>query len=494
MNQRESAVAVVIGAGIGGLCIATLLVKSGISVTIFDKSVKVGGRTSSIMFRNHILDNGFHIMPFYRKSAIYTVLRKVGIENRLKLSKVKNIEFYSNDNKNGNGSSSNNFSKYPTGISDIIFGLSIIPFRSRINLLKILLPLAFTSIKKTERWDTISLTHAIKDLDENTKSFFDAICMLAFADVPEHISLGEFARTIIRANPFRGGTSEFGYPQDGGYDIIAKILAQYIEQTGQNNDNNNNDDITTMSTRNKILLNCAIKKVIVEDGAVKGVVKFDGRFIESNCVIVSYPAYFAINELFEKGVFGEEFVSRVNRLNKTTSVIEVHFALSQRIEEQRQVVFPVGGEFTAKGIFFISNITESVSPRGEHLVLAGTPVSHEDATKSDKIARISELMKKDLEKIYPHFRQSLIWERPMAWQLVESVVKEPGLVWKQKMPHDVPYVKGLFFVGDSTISYGIGTDSAAHSAVLCYPKIISYLNTFDTDMVAHPKSDQNGVY
>ena len=40
-----------------------------------------------MMFKNHILDDGFHIMPFYKKSAIYTVLKKVGIENRLKLSK-----------------------------------------------------------------------------------------------------------------------------------------------------------------------------------------------------------------------------------------------------------------------------------------------------------------------------------------------------------------------------------------------------------------------
>jgi hypothetical protein len=53
-------------------------------------------------------------------------------------------------------------------------------------------------------------------LDEHVRAFFDAICMLAFEDIPEHISLGEFARTIIRANPFRGGTSDFGYPAAGG--------------------------------------------------------------------------------------------------------------------------------------------------------------------------------------------------------------------------------------------------------------------------------------
>jgi hypothetical protein len=64
----------------------------------------------------------------------------------------------------------------------------------------------------------------------------------------------------------------------------------------------------------------------------------------------------------------------------------------------------------------------------------------------------------------------------MAWKLVEAVVKEPGLVWKNKMPHEISQVEGLFFVGDSTISYGIGTDSAAHSSILCHPKIIQYLS------------------
>ena len=84
-------------------------------------------------------------------------------------------------------------------------------------------------------------------------------------------------------------------------------------------------------------------------------------------------------------------------------------------------------------------------------------------------------MKKELSKIYPDFDNALLWERPMAWKLVESVVKEPGLVWKNKMPHSVSEVKGLFFVGDSTISYGIGTDSAAHSAILAHPKIVKFL-------------------
>jgi prolycopene isomerase len=442
----------IIGAGIGGLSIGSLLAKEGISVQVFEKLDKVGGRTASMMFRNHILDNGFHIMPFYKQSAIYKVLKLLGIEKRLRLTKVRNIAFYE----------SQKFYKYPTSIIDILT-LSLVSFRSRLHLLKVLLPISFATMNKTESWDRIPLTHITQTLDMQSKLFFDAICMLAFADTPEHISLGEFARTIIRANPFRGGTSEFGYPEEGGYDTIAKILAKYIMES---------------KTNSSILRDTQIKKVIVENGKVKGLITYQNDFIESDCIVISYPAYTAISQLFDSEVFDMEFIRQVNKLNKTTSVVEAHFALSKKIEE-RQIIFPIGNQFITKGIFFISNISSKVSPSGEQLVLVGTPVSSEDAVKPDSIRKIVQDMKNNLVTIYPHFSEEkdLLWERPMAWQLVESVVKEPGLVWKQKMPHEVTEkVEGLFFVGDSTVSYGIGTDSAAHSALLCYPKILSYLS------------------
>ena len=59
----------IIGAGIGGLTTGALLANEGYEVKIFEKNSKLGGRTTSMKFRNHILDNGFHIMPFYKKSA-----------------------------------------------------------------------------------------------------------------------------------------------------------------------------------------------------------------------------------------------------------------------------------------------------------------------------------------------------------------------------------------------------------------------------------------
>ena len=436
---------IVVGAGIGGLSISSLLSKKGYSVQIFEKMSKLGGRTASTVFRNHILDNGFHIMPFYKKSSIFQILKEIGIESSLELAKVDKISFYSDTG----------FHKYPKGIADLL-GLSLIPFSSRIQILKVLLPMAFSSIKKTEEWDNLSLTEITKKLDPKTNAFFEAICMLAFADTAEHISLGEFARTMIRANPFKGGTSEFAYPAAGGYDAISNVLADYIQKKNGH-----------------IHLNSSIQKIVVEDSKVRGIVRSDGTFVAAKCIIVSMPAYDALNRLFDKDVFNQKFIDNVNRLDNTTAVVEVHFALNKKIDV-RQVVFPVG-EFVTKGFFFISNIAPSVCPEDEHLMIAGTPVHSSVADNPKKIREIVEKMKEEINSIYPDFNESLIWSRPMAWRLVESVVKEPGLVWKSKMPHEIPEVEGLYFVGDSTISYGIGTDSAAHSAILCLPKIENFL-------------------
>ena len=435
----------VIGAGISGLTTASLLVKKGYSVDIFEKMGKIGGRTASTVFRNHILDNGFHIMPFYKKSAIFQVLKKLNIESNLKLAKVDKIAFYSDTG----------FHKYPKGIVDLL-QLSLIPFSSRIKLLKVLLPMAFASMKKTEEWDSLSLTEITKKLDSNTNAFFEAICMLAFADTAEHISLGEFARTMIRANPFKGGTSEFAYPDDGGYDAISQVLSNYI-----------------IANKGKIHLNSPIKKIVVNNSRIQGVITKDGIFFPSKCVVISLPAYQGINQLFDHDVFDKKFVDKVNKLDKTTAVVEVHFALNKKIDS-RQIVFPVG-DFTTKGFFFISNITSSVCPSGEHLMIAGTPIHPSVADNPKMIKEIVTKMKDELNSIYPEFKKSLLWDRPMAWKLVESIVKEPGLVWKSKMPHEIPQVKGMYFVGDSTISYGIGTDSAAHSSILCHPKIEYFL-------------------
>ena len=122
MNHLRKKPPIIIGAGVGGLSIGALLVNHGYNVQIFEKSDRLGGRTTSIEFKNHILDNGFHIMPFYKKSSIYEVLKSVNIVSKLKLAIVDKIAFFDGD-----------FHTYPKGIIDIL-RMSLIPLRSRFSL------------------------------------------------------------------------------------------------------------------------------------------------------------------------------------------------------------------------------------------------------------------------------------------------------------------------------------------------------------------------
>ena len=436
--------AVIIGAGVSGLCAGALLARDGYPVAIYEKDGRVGGRTASAPYKNHTLDNGFHIMPFYKKSALYDILQKTGTHNSVSLVTVSDIAFHSNGS----------FHLYPTGISDII-KFTMVPFRSRLSLLRLLLPMAFSTMKGAEALDSVPLSSVTSRLDSHARAFFDAVCMLAFADVPGRVSLGEFVRTIMRANPFRGGTSRFAYPGGGGYDSICGALASYITGRG-----------------GKVHLSGAVRGIRASDGAVDGVIDASGNFIESDCVVVSVPAYQAAN-LLERGVLEKETVSRMRRLNDTTSVVEVHYATNRRIDK-RQIVFPVG-EHTAKGIFFTSNISPNLCPPGEHQIISGAPVDASTAGSGSAVRRIAGEMRRDIESIYPGFADRIVWERPRAWQMVEAVVKKPGMVWRSKMPHSIPEIRGLFFVGDSTISYGIGTDSAAHSALLCHPMVAGHM-------------------
>ena len=438
----------VIGAGVSGLCTAALLCRAGVrGVTVLERSQRVGGRTASSMHRGHLLDNGFHIMPFYKASALYRVLSATGTAGMLELARVTDIAFAVGGGR---------FARYPRGIADML-RLEMMPVRSRLGLLRAVLPMAFSTMGAAARLDRTPLSDVVGRLDAGARPFFEAVCMLAFADVPERVSLGEFVRTMIRANPFRGGTSEFAYPAEGGYDRICGVLARYVQASG-----------------GRVETGRAARRVVVEGGRAAGAELAGGGEVGADCVVVSLPAYDAARALFGPRELDGRFLRRVAGLERSTAVVETHFCTSERIDK-RQVVFPVGAGRAAKGVFFVSNISPAVSPEGEHLMMAGTPVDASDARSAGRTKKISDRMRGEIAELYPAFEGSVLWERPAAWPRVESVAKGPGMVWRDKAPHDGSGVDGLFFVGDSTVSYGIGTDSAAHSSLLCHPLVMRFL-------------------
>ena len=78
----------------------------------------------------------------------------------------------------------------------------------------------------------------------------------------------------------------------GGYDRISEVMANYVKEKNS-----------------QVNLGHSIKKVLVKDRKVTGVELSTGEIVESDCVIISYPAYHAINQLFDSGIFDDDFFS-----------------------------------------------------------------------------------------------------------------------------------------------------------------------------------------
>ena len=84
---------------------------------------------------------------------------------------------------------------------------------------------------------------------------------------------------------------------------------------------------------------------------VEGVLNNQGEFIKADSVVVTtYPAYIAVKQLFDENIFDQEFLNKVEKLNKTTSVVETHFCTSEKIDD-KQIVFPMG-----RKIYFKRNL------------------------------------------------------------------------------------------------------------------------------------------
>ena len=78
--MQESAEIIVIGAGLGGLCAATLLARAGYEVRVLEAASQPGGRARSRVQDGYVLNLGAHAL--YRNGRAMAVLAQLGIEPR----------------------------------------------------------------------------------------------------------------------------------------------------------------------------------------------------------------------------------------------------------------------------------------------------------------------------------------------------------------------------------------------------------------------------
>ena len=120
-----------------------------------------------------------------------------------------------------------------------------------------------------------------------------------------------------------------------------------------------------------------------------------------------------------------DFVKKVQHLNRTTAIFGLTVALRQPLYEGKYFVltdarragYPLSG-------FMASNIAPTVSPQGEYLFEVCCQCEIELGDDRERLRKTTDLLKEDLEEIFPGWDEEAIWIKPyFHW---EEPARNPG--------------------------------------------------------------------
>jgi phytoene dehydrogenase-like protein len=119
-----------------------------------------------------------------------------------------------------------------------------------------------------------------------------------------------------------------------------------------------------------------------------------------------------------------------------------------------------------------TNVSQEVSPEGEHLFEVSCICDSELGQDRERLNEKIDLMKADLEEMFPGWQEKVIWEKPY-FHWVESA-RTPGREGIYRPGPKPPAVEGLYFTGDTVTSRALpGLETAADSAVICANQILA---------------------
>ncbi len=440
---------VVIGSGIGGSAIGSLLSSRGFDVTVLEKHKLIGGRCCSREREGFILDLGVHTFSQSGAGPLGEVLRQSGrSDDVIKWTYTKNPT----QKLNYLGRTI----EYPKGISDI--GANVTEYGNIISAIMKMSAEEMKSLDHTPLKEWLG-TFTRNQVIYNILAY---ICELYFIVTPEKASTGEFIRSMKEQALKRAS----GYPE-GGCRVIPQSYLDVITANGG-------------SIRTK----AAVKRIIIENNEAKGVELDSGEVIQADIVISNADPGITVLDLAGEGNFPAEFVSGVKKLEYTPGAFLLKFALKEKITDEKFIMF-IGAsdadEYLRKiennevpdkvnlMIPVISNLDPTTAPEGKQLIVAGTfPVKKPDWKAWEKATMDSVKM------VFPDIEKHAQFIESTTAQEIDGLLGEGGSViglsqnvdqiGRKRVSQKSP-VGNLYFVGSEAGGWGIGTELAATSAL-----------------------------
>lgn len=452
----ESWDAIVLGAGVSGLCTASLLAGAGKRVLVLEKQNWIGGRATTLNVRiageEYRMDNGsFHAITMADRGALSVAYeRGPGLE-KLKLGDLQaGMAIFRDDEW--------------WEMKDLVKGADRDDFKRVVD------SIASISYEQAELWDAISFDSWIRDLTirPNVYDFFRGIIWtLTTIPYPQEISAGEVIITMKMSldSMHRLSSGTFGV---GGSINFVRPLAEYITSRG-----------------GEVRTGFRVARIAVKEGKIRGVsvekplhgLEYqypETENIESPVVVNSIPIW----ELFDL-ISPEEFPSWFVNIVKSyrsplpfsTCTLGINFFMAEPVmkDTHHRVAFSLPYSGLSHQCSVVSASDPTVAPRGREWISVGGGYLHDrDRGDRSRVNAAFEALEEDLKVMYPQiFRGEILVKARRLALVIDGLRRTPFYTGRYRLPHTAPGVQGLYFAGDTVRTRGCGIDAAARSGVLC---------------------------
>jgi phytoene dehydrogenase-like protein len=469
---------IVIGVGPGGSSVAALLAKEGKKVLLLDKNKSAGGRMMPI--HN---SQGFHYEMFpingvpANNSQFEYVLKKIGKE--ADITRVSAQEFGLSDlmyveDKQGH------LRHDVMGENQIammkLLNISITDFKGISRIKKLYEDIAKMSeeeIRKLSMTSAKDFVDSYGELPSSFRTFFLAtICEGVFEMTFDKVAASDFVRMVQLTQ--RDGAGRY---YEYGIGRVFEVFAKTVEECG-----------------GTVLYKSRVKTIDVEEGHVQGVTLESGESYSAPVVISSAGIRQTVLNLVGEKYFDSQYCQKIKDLELNLSCIGYRYILDAPVLKNAMITyFPEGCLETYEGFkemsegkkrpthnyvyFGTTSLYPNTAPEGKQLVYAVMSCyPNPDQNFQPYLDYVESIVRKIQPELFDHIEQRELMTPGQSAALgtdVQSptwggesygIANSVGQAGDQRPSPKSP-IRGLYYVGNDTGGFGLGTHQAVDSGV-----------------------------
>ncbi|MCJ7795871.1 MAG: FAD-dependent oxidoreductase [Thermoleophilia bacterium] len=475
--EHEKYDVIVIGSGPGGLSCATLLQKKGINTLLVEKNSFLGGKMVSVKKDGYAYDLFPHGQVPMRQSAFETIFDELGVGDEFQPAlqpddkrDVIKICYRRRDWKDYK------LVSQAQAMADAspFFRLWDLNAEEQQKTVAIMAEFVMMPEEKLDDLDNVSM-HEYLSRRDTPYALYSYMAFHANASLAEPIDLVAASEQIriLKQIMLQGGGGQY----KGGFGMLADVMAREFQKNG-----------------GTLICNNKVEKIVVEDGAVTGVVTAKGTF-KAPVVVSSAGIQPTVLKLVDAQQFDRSYLNYIKGLapgwgftsiryflNKPVMDVPMYVAYSDdswwNVERFRRVK---EGRIPDEVILFMVNhafYDAEAAPPGKQVLVSGTICSPNP--ESEEIAGLWKRMDEQMVKFFPEIwnaieRKEYAGPRDISNMTRDSVLPGQGgecvglgqIVGQcgKMKPNSTAPIRGLYYAGADAGGAGMGTHQSACSGM-----------------------------